>query len=88
MKQQNIALDKSTLTAEFFYSAFLGLLADERGKFIARLFGSLNKKAIAFTTEGKPLSKKQYATYLENISNQVKEGDFIDHSEIEKELTK
>ena len=84
MNIENLRLDKSSLTAEIFYTAFLGLPYDEKEKFISRLFSSLNKKAVAFTIEGKILSKKQYVDYIENVSSEVKEGNYIDHNEIEK----
>jgi len=47
---------------------------------------SINSKAIAFTTAGKPLTKKQYIQHIENISKDVKKGNFISHEDMLKDL--
>ncbi len=85
MRPSQVKMDKSELTAEMFYTAFLGMTNSEKEKFISRFLGSLNKTAVVFTTGGKPLSKKKYSEYVTAISNSVKEGEYIDHSDIEKE---
>lgn len=86
MKPSRLKMEKSELTAEMFYTAFLGLSNSEKEKFICRFLGSLNKTFVVFTTGGKPLNKKNYTEYIASISNIVKEGEYIDHSDIEKEI--
>jgi hypothetical protein len=85
MKTDNINLDRSLLTAELFYSAFLSLPETEKESFLVRLFSSFNNKTIAFTSSGKPLTKKQYIQHIEKISNEVKNGKFISHENMLKE---
>lgn len=86
MKSSRDKFEKTELTAELFYTAFLGMSNSEKEKFISRFLGSLNKTAVVFTSGGKSLNKKKYSEYITAISNSVKEGDFIDHSDIEKEF--
>jgi hypothetical protein len=86
MKSQSIKLDDTKLTAELFYSAFLSLSEKEKEDFLTRLFNSLNNKAIAFTSQGKPLTEKQYVSHIENISKEVKKGKYISHEDILKEI--
>ena len=83
---KHLKFDNTTLTAEIFYSAFLSLPESEKESFLSRLFNSFSSQSVAYTAEGKPLSKKQYIQHIENISNQVKEGDFISHEDILKQL--
>ena len=85
MKTSNIKLDKSQLTADFFYSAFLNLPKSEKENFLSRLFSGLNNKAIGYSSSGKPLTTKQYINHIEKISNEVKEGNFISHENILRE---
>lgn len=86
MRTQNIKFDGTKLTAELFYSAFLSLPETEKESFLSRLLNSINSKAIAFTSEGKPLNKKQYVQHIENISKDVKKGNFTSHEDILKDL--
>lgn len=86
MRTQSIKFDGTKLTAELFYSAFLSLPETEKESFLSRLLNSLNSKAIAFTTKGKPLTKKQYIQQIETISKEVKKGNFISHQDVLNEL--
>ncbi len=86
MATQHLKLDSTKLSAELFYSAFLSLSETEKESFLSRLLNSLNSKAISFTSKGKPLSKKQYIQHIENISKEVKKGNFISHDDVLKEL--
>jgi len=86
MRAQNLKFDGTKLTAELFYSAYLSLPDSEKESFLSRLLNSLNSKAIAFTSKGKPLAKKQYIQHIEAISKEVKKGNFISHEDVLKEL--
>ncbi len=86
MRTQNIKFDGTKLTAELFYSAFLSLPETEKEGFLSRLLNSISCKAVAFTAEGKPLTKKQYIQHIENISKDVKKGNFISHEDMLKDL--
>ena len=86
MKTHNLKFDESNLTAELFYSAFLSLSDTEKESFLSRLFNSLNSKTIAFTSKGKPLSKKHYVQYIEAISEDVKNGNYISHEDVLKDI--
>ncbi|MBI5217766.1 MAG: hypothetical protein HY958_02395 [Bacteroidia bacterium] len=74
--------------AELFYSAFLSLPETEKENFLSRLLNSLNDKAIAFTSKGKPLTKKQYVQHIETISKDVKKGNFISHEQLIHQILK
>ena len=87
MRTQNLKFDSTKLTAELFYSAFLSLPEAEKENFLSRLLNSLNNKVIAFTSKGKPLTKKQYVQHIEMISKDVKKGNFISHENILKKIS-
>ncbi len=42
----------------------------------------MNNKTVAFTVSGKPLTEKQYVQHIENISKNVKNGNFISHEDV------
>ena len=84
MSSQNCTLEDSGLTAEQCYSNFLRLPDIEKETFISRFLNSINSKAVAISSSGKLLSKKQYIAHIESISKEVKEGNFISHDEVLK----
>lgn len=86
MSSQNIKLENSELTAELCYSAFLSLPDIEKENFISRFLNNINSKAIAISSSGKLLSKKQYITHIESIRKEVNEGNFISHDDILKNM--
>jgi hypothetical protein len=86
MSSHNIKLENSELTAELCYSAFLSLPEVEKESFISRLLNNLNNNALVITSTGKLLSKKQYIAHIESISHEVKEGNFISHDDVLKDL--
>jgi hypothetical protein len=82
MKSDNLKYDKSLLTAELFYSAFLSLSEKEKENFFSRLYSNIGYKSIVYSSEGVSLSKKQYVKHIEKISNDVKKGNFISHEDM------
>ncbi len=86
MSTQNIKFDDSKLTGELFYSAFLSLSETEKESFLRRLFSSMNQKAVALTIQGKPLTQRQYIQHIEDISSDLKNGNFISHEDMIREL--
>jgi len=82
MSSQNIKLENFELTAELCYSAFLRLPDIEKETFISRFLNNINSKAVAISSTGKLLSKKQYIAHIESIRKEVNEGNFISHDDI------
>ena len=86
MGSENTKYDCSKLTAEQFFAAYQNLPDTEKETFLSRLFNSLGSHAIAVTLDGKILSEKQYVTHIEFISQEVKDGNFISHEDVLKEM--
>ncbi len=82
MSSNNIKLENSGLTAELCFSAFLKLPEAEKETFISRFLNNINNNAVAISSTGKVLSKKQYIAHIESIRKEVNEGNFISHDDI------
>ncbi|OFX60565.1 MAG: hypothetical protein A2046_11340 [Bacteroidetes bacterium GWA2_30_7] len=85
MKTDDLKYDKSLLTAELFYSAFLSLSEKEKENFFGRLLSNISYKTTAYTSSGKSLTKNQYIKHIEKISKDVKKGNFISHEDMLKD---
>lgn len=86
MGSENRKYDCSKLSAEQFFAAYQSLPDTEKETFLSRLFNSLGSEAVAVTSNGKILSEMQYITHIESISIEVKEGNFISHEDVLKEM--
>jgi len=65
------------------------LLAVKSESVLEKINRILDKEVIvAYTIDGKPLTKEQYTNNLKAAEKQIKAGNFITHEELEKESAK
>ena len=62
------------------------LLNVQRGALLEKISNLLDKEMIvAYTVEGKPLTKGAYNNRLQKAEQQIKSGDYLTHEALEKE---